>query len=809
MVNPVKSRPAAWMLCLATQLLCAPPGASAQEPEVTSEVTVGVRPDRVRVGESFVVTIRAIHARTPTQVDVEPAAGATVLDYEDRWSSGVFERDFRVEAEAQGPLRLMALVVFGADTVRRPVPEVSVYPAGLAWPTDPRVRGNASAEGREPRAEGRPPSAVGRDADRERAPQGLYPPAYRSPGTPPGGVPYRYPDPYGYPDATQPAVTTPSPYGTAYGNPYASPYGPSGWGVAPYGSGWAPGAAGDPWWPELVPRLERYQAAVDDPNGLVRLESGVTPERVFVGQQVTFLATATFPPEALARLGGAPEFFPPTASDAWTVDLPYAPPTEAAARGRAQEAHTFMRAFFPLSAGTFVVDPARLLYSVGSGAPGRPLLDTLVTEPLPLEVLPVPERDAPPGWNGAVGRFRVEAWLQPEAVPLGEAALLTIAVSGAGHVRSLVRPDPGSVWGAELRPTGERALPEVRDGVVGGVKTFSWLVVPVEPGPLRIGPLIYSYFDPWTASFAQVATEELILHAGDIPPGQAPVGGWGSPAAAEASPSAPARRSPTPVQRAPGALLDSAVQRTGSSGPRLGSAVERPPSPSPGSAALPLQGVSVDPLAALGAEVEADPRDGDAWLALARAADQARPGEGWGTWAVLSGRRLAPRHSGLRSARPPHLGGGGEIRAVPAVPLGPRESLLAGGAVGLLALLVAGWGLRGMLHRGTRSAAPGPSTLRLATGLALAGAAGIALEPQAVLHADLGVVVGGITSLRPRPTLSADATARLSGGTLLAVRDGFGGWVRVATAAGGEGWVEEARVARLDSTPGVVRSPIQ
>ena len=799
-------------------LLCSttvPIAAAQQRPEVT----VAVRPDRVRVGETFVVTVRTVAAAWPDQVDMEPGDLASVIDYEDRSSAGVgsgsgaslvFERDFQVQAEGQGIARIWAAVIFGPDTIAQAAGPVSIYPAGLDWPMDPRV---AAREGRRTERsavlpQGVPPSAVGRDADRQRAPQGLYPPGSTYPTTPGSGVaPYRPPDPYGYPDALlQPDPWSRMPgspsmpgYGSPYGTPYGSQYGPSGWGVAPYGSGWAPSAAGDRWWPELVPRLERYQTAVDDPNGLVRLEAGIVPERVYAGQQATFVATATFPPEALARLGGSPEFFPPSASNAWSVDLPYAPPTPATARGRAQEAHTFMRAFFPLSPGRFVVEPARLLYSVGSGVPGRPLLDTLTTEALAVDVLPIPERDAPLGWTGAVGRYRVEAWLQPEAVAWGEVALLTVAVSGAGHVRSLARPDPGQVWGAELRPTGERAIPEVRDGVVGGVKTFSWLVVPMEPGPLRIGPVIFSFFDPWTGAFGQVATEELILHSGELgaggSAGQLPYRGGGL-APATQLPGRGVGRMHQPETQVTSAPVEPVASMGGKVISPPDVVDQKPPSTR---SSLPVHGLE-ETIQELEAQVGAHPGDAEAWHRLVMAHAQARPGEGWAEWASLSGLRNAPRHAGLRTAAEITVGGMRSVPGLARIPLRRSESLLLGGMLSLTAIVLLGLGARGAWTTGTH-----PRTLRRKVWVAvpLIAASALAFEPIGVLRNDSGaaVLVGGSVQLRASPTFTGTPTVGVTGGTPLWMEERFGSWVRVRTAAGDLGWVEEARVAPLPAVP--------
>lgn len=481
-------------------------------PQSAPRLVVGARPVRVRVGDTFVLTARMTGAPVPEALDLEGLEGAELVDVRDRTSASlgrsgadvVLERDFVLRAIRAGSVAPSGVyAAWGPDTLRAPAPEVTAVGSAVAWA---RPGGAPRRERDEPpvREEGRPPAPTGRDADRERARQGLYPPH----GTvvPTGQVGGWPANPMGPP--------SPAGGGDSYGP--VTPYGPTGWGVAPSGQAWAPTAASDPWWPEMMPRLERYQTSADDPGGLVRLEAGLTPDRVYVGQQLTLVATATFGPGAQARLGSTPEFIPPSAGGAWVTEIPYAPPTPSAVGGQLGEAHTFMRAYFAVEAGRLAVEPARLRYGLGFGGSGARPQEELSTEALSVEVLPLPARDAPPGWGGAVGRYRLAAWIQPSSVAWGEAALLTVEVSGAGNVRDIPRPDPGAVWGAELRPTGERAWVEVRDGVVGGVKSFAWLVVPVEAGALRIGPVVFPYFDPWAGAFAQAASGEITLEARPI-----------------------------------------------------------------------------------------------------------------------------------------------------------------------------------------------------------------------------------------------------------------------------------------------------
>ena len=134
-----------------------------------------------------------------------------------------------------------------------------------------------------------------------------------------------------------------------------------------------------------------------------------------------------------------------------------------------------------------------------------------MTRPLRVEVLPIPVEQAPPGWEGAVGRYTVGVALDRQVLGPGETALLTVTVRGAGNVEALSAPRPTNLRGIVLRPLEERAVVETRDGVVGGVKVFQWLASVAEPGALSLGPFLLTYFDPWAGTFDVAATREILL----------------------------------------------------------------------------------------------------------------------------------------------------------------------------------------------------------------------------------------------------------------------------------------------------------
>lgn len=588
-------------------LLLALPLLSPQE----AEVTVGLRPQAIRVGDVAVLTVRVISREgLPELVDFVPPPGLQLEDYRDRTSSAVgggswvLEREFDLLGQVPGEYALPSIqVVVGGVLTEWPAPDLNVADTPLQWGRRPQERRTeAPRTRREPDPvvpQGSPPSTGEMTEARPQnqggydtwgypgylfgypgqipgmpwmppmqmpgwgGAQGLYPgygyspvpygPNGGWPIAPPGGAPgvgMGWPGQLGYPGSgAYPGSTFPpgGGYPTGAVSPgtggypgtgvplngvmqgQGSPYGggptlpaiPGGQWPVGMGGGWAETAASDPWWPEIVPELFGYGGWAQAPAGDAALAAGITPVRIFQGQQATLVATATFQPGAFLGQTATPEYIPPAPPDFWVVDLPDPPvPLPTAAQGGVDQGYTFRRALFPLRAGEYLVPPALLLLPLDGGAGGGIGWDTLAADPLPVSVMPVPQAPGLPGYNGAVGRYRMEAGVTPTRLAVGETALLVVRILGVGNTPSIPRPQIPPLFGAEIAPAGDGAVVEVRDGVVGGVRTFTWLLVPTEPGPLRVDPILFSFFDPYLGDFGQVASQDLILDVTEFPGGQ-------------------------------------------------------------------------------------------------------------------------------------------------------------------------------------------------------------------------------------------------------------------------------------------------
>ena len=277
-------------------------------------------------------------------------------------------------------------------------------------------------------------------------------------------------------------------------------------------NGWAESAEADPWWREIVPELLAYDAVTEDPSGLLRLEVGATPNTVYVGQQVSLFATVSVDPSAMARMGRNTQYIPPDLAGFARVNEVFgAAQFPVASQGDLQHSFSFQHVYFPLDAGQWTIPTGRVVMGLDSrGQGGLDGGEVLV------QVEPVPTANAPTGYRGAVGRYRIRAWLEPDVIRWGEQGLLRVEVLGVGDVKQIQPPAISNVWGGELTPWRDYSWVEVKEGVVGGVRVFEYAVIPLEAAEVVIDPIVFPYFDPYVGDFGVAATGELSLRV--LPP---------------------------------------------------------------------------------------------------------------------------------------------------------------------------------------------------------------------------------------------------------------------------------------------------
>ncbi len=138
----------------------------------------------------------------------------------------------------------------------------------------------------------------------------------------------------------------------------------------------------------------------------------------------------------------------------------------------------------------------------------------VTSQPLKITVLPLPAENVPASFNGAVGKFTMEAWLDKNQTKTNEPVTLKVKMSGRGNLK-LVQPPLVAVT-SDI----EKYEPKIYDNIthegdrVAGTRTFEYLLIPRHAGDQKIPAVAFSYFDVDRKSYATLNSPEFPLSVG-------------------------------------------------------------------------------------------------------------------------------------------------------------------------------------------------------------------------------------------------------------------------------------------------------
>ncbi|MGQ0562386.1 MAG: BatD family protein [Gemmatimonadota bacterium] len=242
------------------------------------------------------------------------------------------------------------------------------------------------------------------------------------------------------------------------------------------------------------------------------LRASMQPETVYVGQQSTLTVEAGFSEDVRVRLTRPPVFEAPSPTGFWVQDVPGGVQSRLrSVNGAVTEIHTLQRAYFPLSAGRYAFAPARAVIDVREGFLFAPETREIRSQSPKLTVLPLPESGRPPDFKGAVGSYELRAFVQPDTVAAGEAAQITLELSGTGNIKAAPLPVLPQIAGVEQFAPTEDATISFDGATVGGVKRFQWVIIPEHAGRIDIPAARYVFFDPASRSYRAISSAPLTL----------------------------------------------------------------------------------------------------------------------------------------------------------------------------------------------------------------------------------------------------------------------------------------------------------
>ena len=286
-------------------------------------------------------------------------------------------------------------------------------------------------------------------------------------------------------------------------------------------------------------------AAASGPDIFVTTE--LDRRRALVNEQVTL----SFKFYTAVSLMGNPEYNPPKLEGFLTEDLPPLRHYNVIIKGRPYYVTEIKMALFPLQTGKLSIGPATVHCQVQQDITADPFASdffdkffsqglitpkakTMTTQPLTLQVDPIPSAGRPPDFNGAVGRFSLSASLDKTRAKVGDAVTLSMILQGSGNLKSLGNPDLPELPSWRVFDPVASVNEEKRGDQVQGSRVTRTVLVPRVSGELTIPPIALSYFDTDQQRFVRLQTKSMTV---SVAPGEAnatPAVGYISPTASVA-----------------------------------------------------------------------------------------------------------------------------------------------------------------------------------------------------------------------------------------------------------------------------------
>jgi hypothetical protein len=260
-------------------------------------------------------------------------------------------------------------------------------------------------------------------------------------------------------------------------------------------------------------------AAQDDD---VRITADLSARRVWVGERVTLTYSlvrnvpapdvdALVTPVRDVRLVEAPRF-----SDFWVNELEVEDPNQPGEPSTVGAVPLKRYRLFPLVAGRLRIEPpaySMIVYPTTlGGVDPMPGTVTRRTEPLDVDVVPLPNGGRPATFGGAVGRFAVTAALEDARGKVGEVSRVRVEVRGDGNLEATGPPRFESVAGARLFPARRVSVDlGLKEPEANGRAVWLLDVIPERAGALALGPVALDYFDPVSVRYAVARSTPLAL----------------------------------------------------------------------------------------------------------------------------------------------------------------------------------------------------------------------------------------------------------------------------------------------------------
>jgi len=286
---------------------------------------------------------------------------------------------------------------------------------------------------------------------------------------------------------------------------------PGGTGASPTPGGVPPGVRGGPGRAGGNPRAPGEPEAAP---GRVLVAADVDSRTAYVGQQVTLRVLLDTQTEIL-NLGSKDS---PTFPGFWAEEIKLPENLELRRIQKGSEAfneYTLMkRALFPTGSGPLSIPS--MTYQVQVRRRSQDPIESFFftptetltrrTEPITVQVQPLPAASRPDDFTGAVGAFTLTVTADRSESRVNDAIGLKVRVAGEGNLNAVnALPLPELSDFKQFAPKVTTSTSVVSDRL-RSEKVWDYVLIPLAPGTQTIPPVRFSFFDPRAGAYRSVAS---------------------------------------------------------------------------------------------------------------------------------------------------------------------------------------------------------------------------------------------------------------------------------------------------------------
>jgi hypothetical protein len=145
------------------------------------------------------------------------------------------------------------------------------------------------------------------------------------------------------------------------------------------------------------------------------------------------------------------------------------------------------------------------------GNAGRLQHKVIRTQPISLNIRPLPKESKPSSFSNLVGKFNITATIGKQKIKVGDTSTLTVKIAGMGNIQDAIFSLPNLSEKFKTYPDEPQLEKAVKDQQFYGEKTFKFALVPLKKGDFQIPALTLSYFEPDVESYVSVQTNPISL----------------------------------------------------------------------------------------------------------------------------------------------------------------------------------------------------------------------------------------------------------------------------------------------------------